>query len=283
MKISIEHETTETLALSDWIASQYAVRDCLLTPISAFSEDPEVAEQLGRRSVGIVAANYLGRRVIATGPITIGLGAGRTVAEMVNAFSAIAKPDARVVSLLGSSVNDDGNGSYPLTLKFAKLLGGTPVLFPAPMIVHDARVHGVLLREAAVSSTRETMASADLLVLSCSDCSEYNTYFDSALIAAEDRDRIRAAGAVAEIAGIFLDAEGRPVDVVYNRTRTGPPIETLRNGDTIVVAAGRRKAEALKAVMKAGLAKTIVIDMTVAEVLAKGARKPSLDAVARTG
>jgi len=121
------------------------------------------------------------------------------------------------------------------------------------------------------------------LLNSCSDCSEQNTYFDSALIAAEDRDRIHAAGAVAEIAGIFLDAEGRPVDVVHDRTRTGPPIETLRNGDTVIVAAGRRKAEALKAVMKAELAKTIVIDMTVAEVLGKGARKPSLDAVARTG
>ncbi len=280
VKIGIEHETAETLALSDWIASEYGVRECLLTPVEAYYQDSEVAERLGRRSVGIVAANHVGRRIMATRSVTIGLGAGHTVAEMINAFSAIAKPDARVVSVFGASANDDGNGAYPLTLKFANVLGGAPVLFPVPMIVRDARVHQALLGETAVAATRVVLESADFLVIGCGDCSDQNTYFGSAQIAAEGRAQVRAAGGVAEIAGLFLDAEGRPVDVEFNRTRTGPALERLREADTIVLVAGRRKGEALKAVIKAGLAKTIVIDMAIAEELAKGARRALLDAAA---
>ena len=271
VKIGIEHETTETLALSDWIVSAYGVGACLLTPIGVSSDNPEVAERLGRRSVGIVAADYVGRRVSAADPVTIGLGAGQTVAEMVNAFSTVAKPDARVISILGASANDDGNGSYSLTLKFANAIGGTPVLYPAPMIVRDPRVHAGLMREPAAALTHEKWASADFLILSCSDCSEANSYFHSAQVQVEDRKAARAAGAVAEIAGLFLDADGRAVDVELNRARTGPPLDLLRGADTVVVAAGRRKAAALRAVMKAGLAKTIVIDMPAAEELAKRA------------
>ena len=161
VKIGNEHETAETLALSDWIASQYRVRECLLTPVSVYYDDSDVAEQLGRRSVGIVAANHVGRQILATRAVTVGLGAGRTVAEMINAFSSIAKPDARVVSIVGASANDDGNGSYPLTLKFANALGGAPVLFPVPMTVRDARVHQALLREPAVAAARAVLESAD--------------------------------------------------------------------------------------------------------------------------
>jgi hypothetical protein len=58
------------------------------------------------------------------------------------------------------------------------------------------------------------------------------------------------------------------------------PLALVGGADAIVLAAGRRKAEALKAVIKAGLAKTIVIDMSVAEELAKGARTALFDAVA---
>ena len=280
VKIGIEHETAETLALSDWIASEYRVRDCLLTPVSVYYDDSDIVERFAQRSVGIVAANHVGRRILATRAVTIGLGAGRTVAEMINAFAPIAKPDARVVSIVGASANDDGNGAYPLTLKFANALGGAPVLFPVPMTVHDARVHEALLREPAVAAARAVLESADFLVLGCGDCSDQATYFGSAQIPAEGRAQVRAAGGVAEIAGLFLDAEGRPVDVEFNRTRTGPTLELMRRADAIVVAAGRRKAEALKAVIKAGLAKTIVIDMSVAEELAKGARRALFDAVA---
>lgn len=268
VKISIEHETTETLALCDWISATYNVKECLLTPyIGIESTDLELTARLGKQAVGIVAANHISRRLQNAELLTVGIGAGKTLAEMVVSFPSMAKSDLRVVSLLGASSLDDGNGCYSLTLRFAAATGGSALTLPAPLTVTDPETRRALERDRSVLDTLDIARNASLKVLGCSDCSAGNTFFRAARLEAREIAELVASGAVCEIGGSFLDRNGSLAPTLLNDRTMGVGLDALRRSEVIVLAAGRRKVEPLRAVLKAGLADTIVIDNEIAEEL----------------
>jgi DNA-binding transcriptional regulator LsrR (DeoR family) len=265
VKISIEHETTETLALCDWIASTYGVKECLLTPyVGIESPDLALTARLGKQAVGIVAANHVGRRLQNGERMTVGIGAGKTLAEMVVSFPSMAKSELRVVSLLGASSHDDGNGCYSLALRFAAATGGSALTLPVPLTVSDPETRRALERDRSVRDTLEVARSAPIKVLGCGDCSPGNTFFGAARLEAEDVTELVASGAVCEIGGSFLDRHGRLAPTRLNERTLGVGLEALRRTEVIVLAAGRHKVGPLRAVLEAGLADVIVIDNEIA-------------------
>lgn len=268
VKISVEHETTETLALCDWISSTYGIQECLLTPYVGFeSSDHELAARLGKQSVGVVAANHLSRLLQRDGPLSIGIGAGRTVAEMVVSFPSMVKEDLTVVSLLGTPSVDDGFGCYSLASRFASVTGGKALTLPVPLTVSEPETRQALERDRMVRDTLEAARLAPLKVLGCGDCFTDNTFVRAARLEPSDIAELEAAGAVCEIGGCFLDRDGRLAPTRLNERTLGVGLEALRNTEVVVLAAGRHKVAPLRAVLKSGLANAIVIDSAIAEEL----------------
>lgn len=274
VKISVEHETTETLALCDWISSTYGVKECLLTPyVGVESSDLELTSRLGKQAVGLVAANHLSRLLQNGERLTVGIGAGRTIAEMVVSFPSMAKSDLTVVSLLGASSVDDGYGCYSLALRFAQVTGGTARTLPVPLTVAEPETRRALEHDRSVRDTLEAAREASIKVLGCGDCSLGNTFARAARLEAADVRELEAAGAVCEIGGCFLDRDGRPAPTRLNERTLGVGLDALRDSEVIVLAAGRHKVEPLRAVLRSGLASTIVIDNEIAEALVDGPQK----------
>lgn len=274
VKVSVEHETVESLALADWISNHFGVEEVILTPFARPEiADRAAADRAGRQAVGIVAANHIARRLQAAGRITVGLGWGRTVSEMITALPALSKPDLTLVSLLGASSNDDGSGSYSLALKFAGATGGRAHTFAAPLIVDDPAVAALLRQDGAIRETLAIAADSDFHILGVGDVSMDNLYFAAAGLGSETIRGLKEVGAVCEIAGRFLDRNGRPAATRLNDRTLGIDHETLVAADVIVLAAGRRKAEPLEALLKAGIPRTIIIDDEVAQALAERAAR----------
>ena len=178
----------------------------------------------------------------------------------------MAKDDLQIASLLGASTFDDGNSCYSLTLRLASVTGGRAHTLPVPLSVADPSTRRALESDRSVLRTLEIARAADVKILGCSDCLEGNTFFRSMQLERADIDELTASGAVCEIAGIFLDASGRPAPTQLNARSMGVT-EALKGSETIILASGRRKARPLKALMRAGLAHTIIIDTELAEAL----------------
>jgi hypothetical protein len=65
---------------------------------------------------------------------------------------------------------------------------------------------------------------------------------------------LRAAGAVCDIVGQFIDAHGRPIRHPLNRRAIALPLDHLARGTTVVFAAGgAHKIRAVAAVLRGGL------------------------------
>ena len=90
IKFVIDPQSTETLAIAEQFAFAYGLTECIVTPPLAI-EAPD-ADEVGRRAVGMAAASFLVRRLQGFDHVTIGLGWGRTMAAMVQAFPSMAKP-----------------------------------------------------------------------------------------------------------------------------------------------------------------------------------------------
>lgn len=270
VKVSVEHETVESLALADWISAHYRVERCILTPFARLpTTDASAAEIAGRQAVGIVAANHVARQMQASGTLTIGLGWGRTLSALIAALPAMSKPDLAVVSVIGASVVDDGTASYSLALKLAGATNGSARTFAAPLVMAHAETAEAMRRDPVIGETLRLAASADLVLIGCGDVSNDNPYFHSASIDSETVEALRKAGAVCECVGRFLDRNGQLVDTPLHARTMGIDIDSLRQRDVIVLASGRRKAAPLKALLKAGIARTIIVDDEIAQALAE--------------
>jgi lsr operon transcriptional repressor len=80
-----------------------------------------------------------------------------------------------------------------------------------------------------------------------------------------------AAGAVGDVLGWVLDAEGRPIDHPINERVIGIGLEDLRRiPDVILAAGGAHKQPIIRAVLGLGVVDTLVTDEATAAGLAAG-------------
>lgn len=281
VKISVNHEMAETLALSDWISEHYGVDNCVLTPPMPEKDDTSPAlEQIARQAVGLAAANILVRRCLASGSITVGVGGGRTVRDTLESIATLRKSDLVTLALVGTTLVDDGTSAYSLALSLATSTGGEAQTLPVPIYVGSAETCAVLRADPLINRILEQTARTDLNLLSCGPATAIASFSQRARLDPAEIAALEKAGAVCEIGGLFLAADGSEVRTSLSDRRLGVELEALRGADNIVVAAGSRKAEPLKAVMAAGLARTIVIDHAVAEKLTQSISKPKQPAQA---
>jgi len=265
VKITLDHELAETLALADWIAQRYNLEKCILTPpTTVAAEGPELAETIGRQAVGIAAANVL-MRLFANGKFaTIGVGGGRTIQRVVGSIRRQQGDGPTVVAISGTSSVDDGTSAYNIAQSVAEVLGGRARTLPAPMFVGDPATCAMLARDACIASVLRLSESTDLNLLGCGGLETDSALHRASILSSADLEAIRKAGAVCEIAGLFLKPDGALADTPFNTCRLGASFDALRRSNNIVVAAGRRKVEPLKAAIRSGIARTIIIDQEIA-------------------
>jgi DNA-binding transcriptional regulator LsrR (DeoR family) len=84
---------------------------------------------------------------------------------------------------------------------------------------------------------------------------------------------LRAAGAVGDIVGQFIDARVRPIAHQLNRRAIALPLDLLSRETTVVFAAGgSHKTRALAAVLRGGYGSVFVTDESTARAAAALAR-----------
>ncbi|MBN9021366.1 MAG: sugar-binding transcriptional regulator [Rhizobiales bacterium] len=267
VKISLDSRSAETLAIAERLSEAYGLTECIVTPpLGADDEDEDTA----RQAVGIAAAGLLGRRLQTGSPVTVGLSWGRTVAALVAAFPATARPDARFVSLMGSLSRTARSNPLEMAQALAQACGGEAYVLPTPYMVDSERDFDVVMNQSIVREALAVGTSADFYISSFGICSRESFIYRYGLIGDGEIDELIGAGAVGDMLGKFFDAEGKLVSSALNRRTPSVPLEAIRERDLVLLAAGRSKRDALRAVLLSGLVNRLVIDGDLALTLADG-------------
>jgi DNA-binding transcriptional regulator LsrR (DeoR family) len=176
-------------------------------------------------------------------------------------------PPCPIVQLTGAVPPPDGRDLLDLVRSLARIGGGTAHVFYAPMIVDDAQTAAVIRRQAVVADALALVPSVTLAMVAIGAWAPgLSTIYDAC--SPSERDAIAQLGVCAEMAGVFLGEDGRPVETALDSRMIVTPGSALaRIPSVIAVAYGVSKSVAVRAAIRGGMIHGLVTHSSLARAL----------------
>jgi deoxyribonucleoside regulator len=138
----------------------------------------------------------------------------------------------------------------------------------APAIVGSAALRLALEADPSVGETLEAARRAPFAVFSLGVPGPHSVLVESGFVGEADRARLHEAGAVGDVLGRFLDADGRIALPDLNDRTVGLPLDELGVKDhAVAMAAGEARGPIALAAIRAGCVNTLITDEATAHWL----------------
>lgn len=247
-----------TITINDPNAHLVTLQDSLseLLQIPTTVVSGEGGESTTRRRIAQSLARLLRSR-LQTGD-TFGISWGRTMLALSEQLPDL--PPSSVVQLTGTVGDDLSQSPLEVLSKIAADSNVTAHPIFAPMYVASNDTAQSLRDEPSVASTLGRFKELDLVAASIGSwqppITQLRQYFSG-----EDARLLDSEGAVAELLGIFVDAQGRVVGRELDGRRIAATSEDLRGAaHSLAGAGGTAKAPAILAIARSGLITHLVTD-----------------------
>jgi len=195
----------------------------------------------------------------------LGIGWGRTLSAAPRRMTQRRHTRSWVATLMGGLTRGSGINTFEVSTGFAKVLGSECYYLAAPIYFPTAESREVLASHYGIAEALRRARLADVALVSCGDMSTRSLLISTQVVT-ENLDGLREAGAVGDLLGVFLDAEGRPVDHPLNQRVMALALSDLKAiPNSILASGGIYKAPIIRAVLKAGYVKCLVTDEACAE------------------
>jgi DNA-binding transcriptional regulator LsrR (DeoR family) len=264
VRIEIGHAGTIDLETSGRLSERFHLRHAIVV------DTPDHDLVSLRRNLGTAAADLLSE--IVTPSDVIGLAWARSVQAMVAELNRL--PAVPVVQLTGAltSLRDtsssiDGDSSVDIVREVARTSGGPAYLFFAPFLVTDPATARALRKQPDLARAFDKMSSVTVAVVGIGHWAPgQSTLYDAAT--EREQARLLREGVCAEMAGVFLTADGHILQTALNDRMIAISGARLRNVDQVIaIPYGVAKAPAVRAALLSGLVDTLVTHVSLAEAL----------------
>lgn len=249
------------IELSKKIEEQYGLTKVLVAPARTTDDSESIKKQ-----VALEGARYL-QRVISDDD-TIGLAWGGTMYYLIQYLNPCRKKNARIVTLHGSIVACDPKFEVDTLVKRAAMaFGGKRISLNQPGIMSSEDI--ALMQ--ATRYYRQIERIFDHINISVSGVGSFYPRVTSPLAAALTEEEIAEAQqqqVVCDFLMHLLDASGSECETpLKNKTYAISLAHYRKIPCKIVVASGIKKAYAVRALLRGGLADVLIIDQLIAEKL----------------
>ncbi|MEM8552457.1 MAG: sugar-binding domain-containing protein [Pseudomonadota bacterium] len=218
--------------------------------------------------VGAALGQFL-TRFLARGDVQLfGMSWGNTLNMATRFLEPLDRPDLEITSVMGGLTKGSDVNSYEITTRLADLCNAKHSYLTAPIYVSSAQSRKILEKQHVFSQSIEKIRGADGLALAAGAMKGSLLLSDGLPedVTAED---LVNAGAVGDILGYFLAADGTPVAHPINERVIGIKLSDLNNLPNVVLAAGGLfKVPIISAILRRGCIDHLVTDeMTAAALL----------------
>jgi DNA-binding transcriptional regulator LsrR (DeoR family) len=259
VRIEIGAPSEIDMALSSDLAARYGLRDALVVrPI-------EGSDEFKRAQLGRACAELLTQTLDAHD--ILGISWGRTLHSMVGHLSKL--PGCTVVQIVGGvpTLELDVN-SMELVRRVADCAGGPVYPLHVPLLVDSPEMAAALRSDANV---HKTIAMFDRLTKAVVGIGAWTASGSTvrAALPAEVAADLDAAGAVADVCSIILDANGREIGAggLPGRFIAISEKQLRAVPDVMAIAGGAAKAPAILAALRSGLIHRLITDEEAAQLL----------------
>lgn len=220
-------------------------------------------ELQARRVLAKAAATEITHQAPSGG--TLGISWSRTLDVASRLVRELPRCD--IVQLAGALPAEPESNPLELIQRLGHLSGGLTWPLWSPLVVEDPTTALGLRRQREIAAALAKADSLNLAVVAIGawkpGCS---TVWDR--VNAETRQEAVLAGAVAECSGRLLNSAGAPVRSGLDERIVAVTIKQLqRTPRVIAIAQGEARAEAVRAVARAGFVTTLIIDEPLAKAL----------------
>ena len=272
VRIEIGHAGTIDVETSGRLCERFQLRHAIVVD----TPDDDLVSL--RRNLGTAAADLLSE--IVTAGDVIGLAWARSVQAMVAELKSL--PAVPVVQLTGAltshhdtSSSIAGDSSVDIVREVARISGGPAYLFFAPFLVTNPATARALRKQPDMARAFDRISSVTVAVVGIGHwASGQSTLYDAAN--ERERARLRREGVCAEVAGVFLTADGHVLQTALNDRMIAISGAQLRSVDQLIaIPYGVAKAPAVRAALLSGMVDTLVTHLSLADALLSGADRPT--------
>ncbi|MER8828969.1 sugar-binding transcriptional regulator [Mesorhizobium sp. M0938] len=260
VKVYIDGEVSECVALEDELSSRYGLDYCEVVP------DFD-GEDLPLKALGIAGAQFLKREIERGEDTLIGVGHGRTLAACVEYLPRISAEKTRFVSLLGGLTRKFSANPHDVIHRLAERTGAEAYVMPVPMFANTVEDRTVLLGQKGISEVFDLGKAADLLIAGIGTAEREASLVATGMIEKGEMEEIRRKGGVGELLGHFFDDAGKAVETTLSDRALALAREDISNRRIVAVAGGKVKVRAIKSVLEGRYLKGLVTDERTARSL----------------
>ena len=262
VRIEIVHPRARRLGIERELRERFGLVDAIVVPTLADDSDLQ-----GR--VAQAAADYL--TALRPVPRTLGISWGRTLSDLAEKLDTGWAHGLTVVQINGGVTLNRRAGTAATTAALiARKAEGQVILLPSPAILERVETKAAIEADRTVAGVLALAATASAYVYSAGVVDESSVLVDSGYLDAADVAELTRKGAVGDVVGRYIDANGNIVDPGLNNRTVGLGLDRLREADlAIFVVAGAAKHPVARAVVTSGLCSVLVTDEATATDLMK--------------
>lgn len=224
---------------------------------------PDHDEAALRRRLGEAVGQAL-MDLIRPGDV-LGMSWSRTLSGLAAALTQL--PPCPIVQLTGAVPPPDGRDLLDLVRSVARIGGGPAHVFYAPMILNDAESAAAIRRQADIAEAFALVPSVTMALVAIGAWAPgLSTIYDA--VTPAEREAIARIGVFAELAGVFIGADGRPLETPLDSRMIVTPASALRRIPCVLaVAFGVVKSPAVSAAIRGGMVHGLVTHASLARAL----------------
>ena len=258
--IHIEPPLGLDLDLEARLGSVFGLDDAIVSASRPDAESDRVA-------VGRSAARYLERRLVDG--MVVAVSHGRDTGEVPRHFRPTHPIDCVFASAMGGSPRVDApTNPNEICRALAERCSGRAEILYAPAYVESAEIRDRFLEQEAVGHALRVASGAGMALVGIGGTDDACTMVRSGCLSLDEIARLRAQGAVGDVLGNYVNADGRLIAAPHSSRLLGLTLEELRQIDTVVaVASGAEKPLAVLGVLRAGIIDVLIADETNARAV----------------
>lgn len=260
VKVYVDCDVSECIALEDRISSQYGLEYCEVVADVGVDEMPV-------KTLGIAGSQFLKREMERDEASVIGVGHGRTLAACVDQLPRFVAGNTRFVSLLGGLTRKFSASPHDVIHRLAEKTGADAYVMPVPFFANTAEDRSILLGQKGIREVFNLARGADLFFVGIGTVDQDASLVSNGMIERDEIEDIKRSGGVGELLGHFFDEHGQPVETALSNRTLSVPREDLGRRRIVAVAGGSGKISAIRSILKSRTLGGLITDERTAMAL----------------
>lgn len=263
VRVSIQSDYAPCVDLEARVKKRFGLQDAAIAPTPASEENVQLV-------VGAELGQYISNLLVDESVKLFGIAWGNTLSFATRSITPSPRHNLEIVSMMGGLPRGSDVNSFEITTRLADLYGASRTYLTAPLYASTEESRDTIMVQEVFQEVLTKIRRADAVAVGLGDTSKRSLLVRDGLpkdIRAAD---LRDAGAVGDMLGYFVDADGQFVDHPIVRRVIGiNPFDLRAMPNVILAAGGKHKTRVIYAALRTGIFDVLVSEQgTVERVLA---------------